>query len=212
MKLADRIIATIAQKHLPTPLAEIREALPDVRRGTVDCKLSEMVRRGQLIRSAPAFYSVVPTSAAPGRESIADTLAAGVADLEPEDVPQHTEEADQEPGQCDDQAAADDSPGWALWNDGTLSLFRGGMNPFANLIDPAGGLQAHMKLAGALNRSRDAAPRDEELADVNQSAASDELAFEVVSRRVYRPKGLTLAALRLLHRRWRCRRSRSGRR
>lgn len=125
MKLADRIIATIAQKHLPTPLAEIREALPDVRRGTVDCKLSEMVRRGQLIRSAPAFYSVVPTSAAPGRESIADTLAAGVADLEPEDVPQHTEEADQEPGQCDDQAAADDSPGWALWNDGTLSLFRG---------------------------------------------------------------------------------------
>lgn len=72
------------------------------------------------------------------------------------------------------------------------------MNPFANLIDPAGGLHAHKELAGALNRSREAPPPDEEAADFDQPAVGDELAFEVVSRRVYRPKGLTLAALRLL--------------
>lgn len=72
------------------------------------------------------------------------------------------------------------------------------MNPFANLIDPAGGIHAHNELASALNRSREAPPPDEEAADVNQSEAVDELAFEVVSRRIYRPKGLTLALLRLL--------------
>lgn len=72
------------------------------------------------------------------------------------------------------------------------------MNPFANLIDPAGSLHAHKELASALKRSREAPPPDEEAADVDQPAVGDELTFEVVSRRVYRPKGLTLAALRLL--------------
>lgn len=71
------------------------------------------------------------------------------------------------------------------------------MNPFANLIDPAGGIHAHNELASALNRSREAPPPDEEAADDDQPTA-DELAFEVVSRRIYRPKGLTLALLRLL--------------
>lgn len=71
------------------------------------------------------------------------------------------------------------------------------MNPFANLIDPASGLGAHNELSGTLNRSREAPPTEDESADDDQLPA-DELAFEVVSRRIYRPKGLTLALLRLL--------------
>lgn len=71
------------------------------------------------------------------------------------------------------------------------------MNPFATLIDPAGGIHAHNELESALNRSREAPQAEAESADADQPTA-DEMAFEVVSRRIYRPKGLALALLRLL--------------
>lgn len=70
------------------------------------------------------------------------------------------------------------------------------MNPFASLIDPAGGRHAHKELVGALNRSREAPPPDDEA--VGEPPSDDALTFDVVSHRVYRPKGLTLALLRLL--------------
>lgn len=72
------------------------------------------------------------------------------------------------------------------------------MNPFSNLIDPAGGLHAHKELAGALKRSREAPMPDDEASEGDRPSDTGALEFEVVSRRIYRPKGLTLAALRLL--------------
>lgn len=71
------------------------------------------------------------------------------------------------------------------------------MNPFSNLIDPAGGLYAHGELSGKLKRSREVTP-DDAAAEVDEPADPEVMAFEVVSRRIYRPKGLTLSLLMLL--------------
>lgn len=63
------------------------------------------------------------------------------------------------------------------------------MNPFASLIDPGAAIST-AGLADSLRKPRELAEQDDE--------PLTELAYEVVSRRTYRPKGLTLQVLLLL--------------
>jgi hypothetical protein len=73
------------------------------------------------------------------------------------------------------------------------------MNPFATLIDPAAAMSAHGTLVSALKRTAIVTPVDPE-EDEPEPAKHEPrtLAYEVVSRRIYRPKGLTLALLMAL--------------
>jgi hypothetical protein len=97
-----RIVEWLAEQGRTVPAAEIREAFPDIKRGTLDKHLSRLVRRGLITRPLHGHYGLPARSGTQSGTSLETSFMPEVPEL-PEDHGDLTDLADLAPSGTPEQ-------------------------------------------------------------------------------------------------------------